>query len=512
MPVLASLLTAVTARISWASLRSGCTLAHMHAELAERAEGPACPPLTDDIAAYRHDLTRRGISPVEARLAVAFVELMREKLEIRSARGIRVDHVLEFLSDRTTKKSWSPKTHDNYLSRLRDFGSFLVERGRLRENPFTAIRPANREKTEYGGENTGSRAFGIDEERAVVAAAEEWCEHRRASGRGCNNRDWCYILFGCTGLRRLEMVKLPWSDVCIDQAPFKIVCSAKWTKSKRWKDIPLCPEAVEILRKQRACTHGLKRVWASVPSLNVLNRDMERAGVAKLDARGRAAGFHSFRKALNTKARLLKADPEVRRNLLRHEKLELTLGSYSDIAWSDMEKTVAALPRMGDVAHELSTIFPQSAKRGPENLTERGEADDHRPGVFASTTRTIRTAGKPPGSADHSRMRQQTRASEPGFACGPASGRAARASRLVARVAPEGSEGSNPSLSACNPRYMRGDPNSPSEVIDLVDALLAGFLVFRDRLIEGLQDGGGNDGGNRKRGGKGKRRGGRKPR
>lgn len=487
MPLLTSLLEVVRATVSWQSPRICGTLEPMARQTAP-TEGAVRTSLKDDIAAYRHDLVRRGFSSIEAQKSVSIVELMAEKTEARTARGLELAAIMDFLTIRSTERGWGPKTHDNNLQRLRDFGTFLVERGRLHENLFLKIRKVRREKTVYGGDNTGSRAFTLEEQRAVIRVAEDAVDYLLRNNRACNYRDRCYRLFGLTGLRHLEMKKLPWCDVYIDEAPFHIKCSAKWTKSKRWDEIPLNREAVQILRDQRKVTGGHPLVWESVPSLETLNADMREAGVAKVDARGRHAGYHSFRKGLNTQTRLNKTDPDIRRKLLRHEDLSLTMGTYSDVVRAEMERAVECLQRLGepeDVETELSTSRPRPPPKSRNDLTDRGQPSDSGRGTSASTTRTTRTADRPLGLVDHSRLSQQSEPTRLGSVCGPASGGAVRAPRHVWGDGPEGIGGSNPPPSASVPRNARDIERPRFEDLDLVEALIAGLLAFRERLSKG---------------------------
>jgi integrase len=484
MPLLTSLLEVVRATVSWQSPRIGGTVDPM-AQRTAPTEGAVSPSLKDDIAAYRHDLVRRGFSSIEAQKSVSIVELMAEKTEARTARGLELAAIMDFLTIRSTERGWGPKTHDNNLQRLRDFGTFLVERGRLQENLFLKIRKVRREKTVYGGDNTGSRAFTLEEQRAVIRVAEDAVDYLLRNNRACNHRDRCYRLFGLTGLRHLEMKRLPWCDVYIDAPPFHIKCSAKWTKSKRWDEIPLNREAVQILRDQRKVTGGQPLVWESVPSLETLNADMREAGVAKVDARGRHAGYHSFRKGLNTQTRLNKTDPDIRRKLLRHEDLSLTMGAYSDVVRAEMERAVECLQRLGepeDVETDLSTSSPRPPPNRKNDLTERGEMSDSMGGASASPHSHNSDRRQAPGPVDHSRMHQQPRTTGFGPVCGPASGGAVQDPQHVWGDETAGIGGSNPPPSAFVPRYARDTERPRHEVLDLVEALIAGLFAFRERL------------------------------
>lgn len=200
-------------------------------------------------------------------------------------------------------------------------------------------------------------------------------------------RSACYRLFALTGLRHLEMKSLPWSAVYLDDEFPRIVCDARWTKNRKTEAIPLPPEAEEILREQRLATGNGVLVWKQVPSLNTLNADMRRAGVPKRDARGRPAGFHSFRKSLNGMARQAGVDADTRRRMLRHADPRLTLGTYSDVQAAELAAAARMLPRLG--RKELSTDHG----RGSENLTDGAGTDED--GGVTSPIPTLRQPAAP---------------------------------------------------------------------------------------------------------------------
>lgn len=351
----------------------------------------------EDLQHYKNDLVRRKISKETSRKWLSAVGLFVSAKGIQSSVEIRSGDISEHLADQMRDRNWSAKTHDNHLDGLRDFCAFLVERNRLEVNAAERVRRANREKTTYGLDKTGMRAYTLAEQRAIVDVARVQCSPRRLRGEHLANRDWCYIFFGLSGLRWLEVSKVPWSDCYVDEKPYKIVCSAKWTKSKRWSEIPLNDEAAAVLRAQREHSGGHRSglVWPKMPNRHTLDADMARASVEKIDGRGRSAAFHSFRKGLNSLARHLKLDPEIRRQLLRHTRLELTLGTYSDVVEEEMRDGVDRLPALGKSLEEISTPIPHFVPDEEMDLTKCGHVSDDlgdASGEFQSPNRTARQA------------------------------------------------------------------------------------------------------------------------
>lgn len=429
--------------------------------------------LKEELAAYGHDLARRGMSIETCRKRKAIAEALVEATEARSGPDFTIAAAQDFLSARCERQHWTAKTHDNALDSLKDFGRFLEGRGFIQESPFARIKKSSRRAKHYGTTDTGVRAFTIEEQAAIVIAAE--------AGRSRNSRrDLCYRLFGLTGLRFKEMRLLPWPAVFIDEPPYKIVCDQGWTKNQRTQEIPLNPEAVEILLDQRTRTGKGVRVWTTMPSRHTLDRDMEAAGVAKIDKRGRSAAFHSFRKGLNTEGGRLLIPLEVRMRLMRHGDPRLTAGTYADVLTADMVAAVASLPRLGGVVHGLST----SEDDGNVDLTER-PTRGHDPPRAA-----MRSSALPNSATD--------RATAPGPAVGyslqhnvaagsgPARGPGRQSSR---RNEPGTARGNEWSRGDSNPRAVsirspRLDPDSPAgaAAAAIVDAFITALFAFRDSV------------------------------
>lgn len=411
----------------------------------------------------------------------ANVEAFVDAMEIRSFMDVSAAAVMDYLSERTGPKLWSAKTHDNHLDSLRDFGRFLKQRyGETFADPLPDVGKAQRVAVVYGTQDTGVRAFAQSESDAVIARAHDVCEPMRKEQNGNNrNRDWCYELFRETGLRHLEMKLLPWADVYIDAEPCVIKCTPAWNKNRTYQHLPLSARAAEILRKQRDFTRGELRVWRTVPSLATLNLDMKAAGVAKVDGRGRAAAFHSFRKELDTETGRNNMPLDVRMRLMRHTDPKLTLRTYSDFKGKEIADVLARfMPRRDSQEARLSTTCPQTGPPGREDLTKRGRISEHCGGNLASQT-LAPTHDHPLLGPDPARGSQNFRSGLGAVGRVPAGtrGEVRKSSKCWGREATNVG-GSNPPLSASTP--STSDPNLPlpPRGEEAVAALLAIALLI----------------------------------
>jgi hypothetical protein len=121
--------------------------------------------------------------------------------------------------------------------------------------------------------------------------------------------------------------------------------------------LPLAPELAQALRAWKpasiaqAAAKGTDParagfVFPLMPSHHSVNEDMSRAGVAKVDARGKAASFHSTRKFLATQLRRGGVDVAIRKKMMRHESEHLTTGTYDDAEVGELAAAMATVPRL----------------------------------------------------------------------------------------------------------------------------------------------------------------------
>lgn len=382
--------------LGWNGAGPSCKLPGVHRPTPDRLREQAGASIRDDLAAYRHDLVRRELSADTVRKRVAIVEAFADAMEVRTLGQVTAAAATDFLSGQKLRRRWSAKTHDNHLDSLRDFGAFLESRHAGWTSPLRAIRRARRNRVVYGGDLSGSRAFTEAEQLAIIAVAEKVCSRKRRLGKRTNNRDWCYLVFADTGLRRKEMKSLPWAAVHIDARPFRIVCQRSWTKSRRDQVVPLTDQARDVLMLQRACTGERELVWEFVPHWHTLLEDMEKAGVPHRDSRGRRAGFHSFRKGLNRRLRLGNVDPETRMRWMRHSNPALTLGTYGDVLPADLAAAVQKLVNLGNPGaatgpelHELSTSLGATGPPTAFDLTKLGPRAEDRAGATGIPNPTL---------------------------------------------------------------------------------------------------------------------------
>ena len=222
----------------------------------------------------------------------------------------------------------SDRTVDQYAESARAFLKWCVGTGYLTEDPLASVKKVKRPRRVRH-----RRAFSEVELRRLLSVA--------------GPRKSVYRIAALTGLRKDELRQLQWRDVRLDQAKPCILLRPEANKSRREDRVPLNPLVSGELRTPRPDKfEPLGRVFPSVPTLETLKRDLERAGVAYRDAEGRQTDFHSLRYTFCTF--LARAGVPIRTamELMRHKDPRLTLQIYTDAGHLETDEAVGRLPTL----------------------------------------------------------------------------------------------------------------------------------------------------------------------
>jgi integrase len=256
--------------------------------------------------------------------------------------SVRPDRVRDWLLDikangvpakdgRRKNKHPSDRTVDQYLEVAKRFLSWCCAQNPpyLEANPLESLKKIQKPKR-------------VRRRRAI--SDESLKRLLSVSGP----RSPVYRIAALTGLRKDELRQLQWRDIRLDHAKPSVHLRPEANKSRRDDRVPLNHEAVEVLTSLRPEDAGpLDPVFPSLPTLDTLKRDLEKAGIPYRDAEGRQFDFHSFRYCFCTM--LARADVPIRTaiELMRHKDPKLTLQIYTDAGQLDTEAAVGRLPRLG---------------------------------------------------------------------------------------------------------------------------------------------------------------------
>ena len=184
-----------------------------------------------------------------------------------------------------------------------------------------------------------------------------------------------------TGLRRGELASLTVGQVMLDGPQPYVELEARDEKNREGSQLALRADLAADLaawikdRSERTsgpagagngaiCLPMTPRALAAAPKLpngarlfnvpdklvNVLNRDLAAAGIAKRDDRGRTIDVHALRHSYGTMLAKSGVAPRVAMAAMRHSSIDLTMNVYTDPRLLDVHAAVELLPSLPLVA------------------------------------------------------------------------------------------------------------------------------------------------------------------
>ncbi len=243
--------------------------------------------LVDDLGEWVEDsVARLGRDRYSTAKQARMVARFAEECGIEGIADIRPRLVTAHLV-RLAKAGASCQTRANTLAAIRSFVRWAVETERLPANPIEHVRIARRQR---GG--TGAEAFTAEEVARLVDIARSDMESPNLRlSKGADARMALYLTLAATGLRLGEAKAQRWADLDLDRREMTV----SHDKARRRDTVPLCDEAVEILRWWRERSGGGELVFPSLPTHRTLERDLARCGIES--GRGQ---WHRFRKTAIT--------------------------------------------------------------------------------------------------------------------------------------------------------------------------------------------------------------------
>jgi integrase len=207
------------------------------------------------------------------------------------------------------------------------------------------------EKVQTNGKQARPRrAFTRDEIPRLLAAA--------------GPRNVIYLTAVHTDLRRKELKLMETDDLHLDaEQPFVNVRPAT-TKNHKQAVIALHPDVVAELRKLPLLPG---KVFANgLPKMETFRRDLRRAGIEFIDAKGRRADFHSLRHTLGINLALAGTAPRVAMEAMRHSDIRLTSKTYTDTGFAACircRRKVAFFPRLSGkrLTNRLTNFVPEGS-------------------------------------------------------------------------------------------------------------------------------------------------------
>ncbi len=216
------------------------------------------------------------------------------------------------------------RTRNAYRDDLATFVEWCRVGGRCPTNPLADLpKPSAKSDRKRPRRALGRAEFA----RLCAAATPERAE--------------IYRVMLLTGLRVNELRTLTVGRLDLDATPPVIGLDERIDKSRRGDEVVVAAELVPILRRHAAGKRpGARLLVVPGSFLARLNGDLKRAGVDKVDGRGRTVDLHGMRRTLATWLAADGVAPKIAQRILRHRDLRMTLDVYTD---PDVAASAAAL-------------------------------------------------------------------------------------------------------------------------------------------------------------------------
>lgn len=148
-----------------------------------------------------------------------------------------------------------------------------------------------------------------------------------------NGRDAAdvYMLSFWTGFRRSDLKSLRVFNVDLKSDPPQIMLRADQVKERRSVVMPIvAPEVLAMLERRIEGKLKTEKLFRSIPKPPIFDRDLKRAGIAKVDARGQKLVLHSCRHGLATAMGDAGVDIRKVQKVMRHADIATTM-LYTDV-------------------------------------------------------------------------------------------------------------------------------------------------------------------------------------
>ena len=376
--------------------------------------------LTEHLKAYIRSLKAAGRSKRHMSDTKRLATQIAADCGFRTLRDIEASKVESWLASKLDA-DMAARTRNSYLQALNGFCSWCVKNQRLTANPIRSIEKADVESdrrlvrramvedelqrllyitrlrplAEFGRETIRKPADEVTGKRdtwkpapltyETIEAAAKRARQRltdkpaRIEELEALGRERALVLktLVLTGLRVGELRSITIGQVHLDCPMPYIELNAADEKNRHGSDLPLRADLADDIRewlRSRQATSTLRIDGSgALPSdtplfyvptglLRILDRDLQAAGIEKVDDRGRTIDVHAMRHTFGTMLSRNGVQPRTAQAAMRHSKIDLTMNVYTD-------------PRLLDVAGAMDALpsFPlNSSPHEPEMVTATG--------------------------------------------------------------------------------------------------------------------------------------------
>ncbi|NLS91344.1 MAG: tyrosine-type recombinase/integrase [Planctomycetaceae bacterium] len=245
------------------------------------------------------------------------------------------------------------ETKNRYIWALMNFAAYLVENGRLKSNPLPGLKKAKKKD-----KDRKYRRIPLTWEHVVLLLKS--VEESTITRRGLTplDRSVLYRLAIMTGYRRGALRKLRVRDFQLDGDQPTVILPAD--AAKNGSETPptgLGVELAGILRRYVSYQElgPDDHLFARLPdrTAEVLQADLEAAGLPTVDGQGRVVDFHALRYTYNHLLSSRGVDLGTRQKLMHHSTPELTANTYAPVVDVELIRASASLPGVPTISDSI---------------------------------------------------------------------------------------------------------------------------------------------------------------
>jgi len=285
-------------------------------------------PIKDHLADFVADLTTLGRCEIYCRQVNSRALKLVNECGWKNVGDISVD---SFVAWRSRQTAFSPKTVNEYLNAVNALLNWMERQGRIASNVLGKVP-----RIDVRGKQQRRRAFTDDELNRLLAVAGP---HRLL-----------YLTAAYTGLRLGELRQLVWGDLILDHERPHIIARAITTKNRREAVLPLHPRLLEAFKTAKGTTTDLAQLvfTRSLNADRMIRKDLDAAGLVRIDAMGRKIDFHALRYTFATKLASSGVSQRLTQELMRHSDPRLTANIYTDVTQLPTFEAVSGLSWVED--------------------------------------------------------------------------------------------------------------------------------------------------------------------
>ena len=340
-------------------------------------------PLTEHFDAYTKHQTAKDLN--ETRIKNTKSRLYRIATDQRLSRlsDVTAEPLERWLVSRAAE-GMSAGARNGYREAWVGFGNWCVSTNRLISNPISDVPKADakadcRRKRRALTEDELNQLLAAARRRPLLnamtirsgpnkgkAIARVKEERRRILERLGHERALIYKAYLLTGLRKAELASLTVGQLELDTPTPYATLEVADEKNREGSDIALRSDLVEDIRdwlsdKLKAIQDDAAKRGEPIPArlpadtrlfkvpkglLRILDRDLEFAGIPKVDERGRTVDIHALRHTFGTHLSKGGVAPRTAQAAMRHSDIDMTMNVYTDPKLLDVHGALDALPAM----------------------------------------------------------------------------------------------------------------------------------------------------------------------